>query len=290
MGFPALAQWFRDNQRALPWREDSCSPWGVMVSEVMLQQTPVARVEPLWHEWMARWSTPSDLANASQADAITAWGRLGYPRRAKRLYDAARVITAQHGGKVPQDLELLLALPGIGDYTARAIRTFAFGIPEPIVDTNIRRVIARAVHGLGEAGPVRQRQDREDVDQELGAISPLDQVDFAKALMELGAVVCTARNPQCATCPLSGHCAWQRAGYPPYQGVKNPRQARYEGSDRQARGVFLGELRHSDIDIPRSFLMGLWLDSAQATRALESLIADGLIQASEDGEELRLAP
>ena len=284
MALDALPQWFRAHHRALPWREQQCTPWGVLVSEVMLQQTPVARVEPLWCEWMFRWPEPADLAGATQADAITAWGKLGYPRRAKRLYDSARIIVAQHEGVVPQGLDELLALPGIGDYTARAIRTFAFLIPEPIVDTNIRRVVARAVLGNGEAGPPRARADRDDVTGLLETIDPRDQVDLAKGLMELGAMVCTARTPQCNKCPLLDSCAWATAGYPAFEGKKSPKQARYEGSDRQARGVLLAQLRASDIPIPRGFLLGLWPNDTQATRALTSLIADGLLQVDQDGE------
>jgi len=250
----------------------------------MLQQTPVARVQPLWLEWMSRWPKPADLASATQAEAITAWGKLGYPRRAKRLYESACIIVAQHEGVVPQGLDELLALPGIGDYTARAVRTFAFSIPEPIVDTNIRRVVARAVLGNGEAGPPRTSADRADVSAVLEAIDPHDQVDFAKGLMELGALVCTARTPHCNDCPLLDSCAWAQADYPAFEGKKAPTQARYEGSDRQVRGMFLGELRESDIPIPQIFLLGLWPDKNQATRALTSLITDGLLVADDHGD------
>lgn len=200
-----------------------------------------------------------------------------------RLHQAATAISQNHSGQVPDDLEALLALPGIGDYTARAIRTFAFGIPEPVVDTNVRRVIARAVGGEAEAGPPRTTADRDAV---WGVLSPQSvdvQVQGAKALMELGAVICTARKPHCEQCPLRDACAWRSAGYPAFQGTKAPRQARFEGSDRQVRGIILRELRHSDTPVPESFLDTLWPDSPQYERALESLLRDGLAVREAEG-------
>jgi len=272
----ALTDWFALHQRPLPWREKSCSPWGVMVSEVMLQQTPVARVERVWHEWMNRWPYPADLAHASKADVVTAWGRLGYPRRALRLHAAAVQIEADHGGEVPRGLEDLLDLSCICDYTARAIRTFAFGIPEPVVDTNVRRVVARAHKGNGEAGPPRVRSDREELWGLMSAEDTRTQVQGAKAIMELGATICTARTPRCEECPLAHACAWRDAGYPEYRGARAPTQARFEGSDRQVRGIILRELRHSDTPVPEDFLASLWVNRQQFQRALESLVSDGL--------------
>ena len=283
MDIKALTEWFALHQRPLPWREKSCSAWGVMVSEVMLQQTPVARVEPVWFEWMSRWPSPSDLAQASKAEVVTAWGRLGYPRRALRLHGAAVQIVADHEGKVPQDLDDLLSLPGIGDYTARAIRTFAFGIPEPVVDTNVRRVVARAHKGNGEAGPPRVRSDREELWGVLSAEDNDTQVQGAKAIMELGATICTARTPRCEECPLAPACAWRGAGYPEYAGAKAPTQARFEGSDRQVRGIILRELRHSDTPVPEDFLASLWPDRQQFQRALDSLVSDGLAIRESEG-------
>ena len=283
MDIKALTDWFALHQRPLPWREKSCSPWGVMVSEVMLQQTPVARVEPVWHEWMNRWPYPADLAHASKADVVTAWGRLGYPRRALRLHAAAVQIEADHGGEVPRDLDDLLDLPGIGDYTARAIRTFAFGIPEPVVDINVRRVVARAHKGNGEAGPPRVRSDREELWGLLSAEDTDTQVQGAKAIMELGATICTARTPRCEECPLAHACAWRDAGYPEYRGARAPTQARFEGSDRQVRGIILRELRHSDTPVPEDFLASLWVNRQQFQRALESLVSDGLATREPEG-------
>lgn len=286
MNIQALNEWFTRHHRPLPWRDETCTAWGVMVSEVMLQQTPVARVEPIWQVWMERWPTPENLASSTQADAVIAWGRLGYPRRARRLHQAAISITREHAGLVPSDLDALLALPGIGDYTARAIRTFAFGIPEPVVDTNVRRVMARVSGGQAQAGPPRTRADRDAVWRVLAPEKTRSQTEGAKALMELGAVVCTPRNPSCEACPLRDDCAWRLAGYPTYQGPEGPKQARFEGSDRQVRGIILRELRSSDIPVPRDFLSSLWSDSRQFERALASLVEDALIVLDESGARL----
>jgi A/G-specific adenine glycosylase len=282
-----LNQWFQKHQRPLPWRSPSCSSWGVLVSEVMLQQTPVARVEPVWHAWMHRWPTPADLASSTQADAVAAWGRLGYPRRAMRLHQSAKKLATLHGGVVPKDREALRALPGVGDYTARAVRTFAFGIPEPVVDTNVRRVIARARAGQGEAGPPRVSADRASVWELLEPLDRKSQVDGAKALMELGATICTARAPQCGACPVRDQCRWRSAGYPAYQGQKSSPQPRFEGSDRQVRGIILRELRGSDIPVPIGFLASLWKDKEQRERALESLVKDGLVAFTQEGISLQ---
>jgi A/G-specific adenine glycosylase len=274
-----IAEWFDTQKRDLPWRAPECGAWGVLISEVMLQQTPVARVIPKFLEWTTRWPTPEALAGDSLAEAVKAWDRLGYPRRAKRLHEAARQIVELHGGKVPRDLDALLALPGVGDYTARAVRCFAFGIPEAVVDTNVRRVIARAITGVAEAGPPRTTADRA-VLSDLLAEFPTDEsaCSAAAGLMELGAVICQARKPLCDQCPLAAVCQWRLAGYPAYVGAPAPKQARYEGSDRQVRGVILRELRHSDTPVPEAFLAGLWPDRGQFDRAFASLVSDGLIR------------
>src|SRR2546423_2179533 len=154
-----LIAWFDAHARDLPWRRADAGPWGVLVSEVMLQQTPVSRVEPVWCQWLARWPTPGDLAADPPAEAIRAWGRLGYTRRALRLHECATAMVARHGGAVPSDLADLLALPGIGGYTARAVAAFAFGQRQPVVDTNVRRVVARAVAGEPDSGPATTAAD-----------------------------------------------------------------------------------------------------------------------------------
>jgi A/G-specific adenine glycosylase len=277
----ALVDWFESTKRDLPWRDPRCGAWGVLVSEVMLQQTPVVRVLPQFASWMARWPTPTDLAQDSVAEAVKAWDRLGYPRRAKRLHEAALTITRDHGGEVPIDLDALLALPGIGDYTARAIRTFAFGIPEAIVDTNIRRVVARVVLGDAVAGPARTTLDRTRVSDLLAPMTePKDACVAAAALMELGAVLCTPKNPACAACPMAPSCQWKTAGFPEYEGPLPTKQATYQGSDRQIRGIILRELRHSDTPVRADFLATLWPDKTQFFKTLRSLESDGLIRES----------
>lgn len=276
-----VSAWYRVNARDLPWRRPGTTPWGVLVSEFMLQQTPVARVEPLWHEWMLRWPRPSDLAAAPRADVLRAWGRLGYPRRALRLHEAAQAIAERHGDVVPADVAELEALPGIGAYTARAVAAFGYGRRAPVVDTNVRRVVARAVHGAGDAGPARVRADLADVD----ALLPPDDAGAALvsvALMELGAVVCTARAPRCVTCPLVGTCAWVAAGRPAYAGPRKPVQT-YAGTDRMVRGRLLEVLRGSPDPVERRALDAAWSDAAQRDRCLDSLLVDGLAEQLDDG-------
>lgn len=287
----AIVTWFSTDHRKLPWREKTCTPWGVLVSEVMLQQTPVARVLPVWEEWIARWPTPEACASAPLSEVITVWGRLGYPRRAKRLHEAALVMATTHDGSVPVQLDALLALPGVGDYTARAVRCFAFAIPDPVVDTNVRRVLARLVEGHGEAGPPRAKADLDAGQAALDRVtSVVDKVTLSKGLMELGAMICTARSPQCETCPVASQCEWKSRGYPAYEGPKAPGQRKFEGSDRQVRGLILRELRGSDTPVPTAFLATLTDDSSQFDRAAASLRADGLVQESpENSGHLHLA-
>lgn len=246
----------------------------------MLQQTPVARVLPIWSDWVRRWPTPSATAAASAADVLRAWGKLGYPRRAKRLHECAVAIARDHGDVVPDDVETLLGLPGVGSYTARAVACFAYRQRVPVVDTNVRRVVARVVHGLADAGSPSATRDHADVEALLPAEETAPQ--FSVALMELGATVCTARAPRCGLCPL-GHCAWRHAGYPAAQGPPRRVQA-YAGTDRQVRGRLLDVLRASDFPVTRAELDVAWLtDTAQRDRALFSLLADGLVTQTADG-------
>ncbi|WP_232661580.1 A/G-specific adenine glycosylase [Pseudonocardia sp. TRM90224] len=276
-----VTDWYLANARDLPWRRPGTSPWGVLVSEFMLQQTPVARVEPVWTAWMAQWPTPSALAAASRADVLRAWGKLGYPRRALRLHDAAAAIAERHGDVVPSDVDELEALPGVGSYTARAVAAFGYGKRCPVVDTNVRRVVARAVHGAGDAGPARVKADLADVD---ALLPPSDAAAATKsiALMELGAVVCTARAPQCGRCPVRPECAWHAAGRPAYDGPRKPVQG-FAGTDRQVRGRLLDVLRAAPDPVPRSALDAVWSDAAQRDRCLHSLLVDGLAEQHDDG-------
>ena len=278
----AVNEWFLANRRHLPWRREGFGAWGILVSEIMLQQTPVARVIPRLEQWLERWPTPAALAASPPGDAVRAWERLGYPRRALRLHAAAVAITERHGGEVPSDVDALLALPGIGDYTARAVAAFAFGLRHPVVDTNVRRVIARAVLGQGEAGPPSIRRDLASME----SLLPDNLADaslFNAGMMELGALVCTARSPRCATCPLADVCAWRADGYPAYLGPRAAVQAKFEGSDRQVRGLVLAELRASDIPVTLAEIATLWPDATQLARAIASLEADGLVVADASG-------
>jgi A/G-specific adenine glycosylase len=272
----AVNEWFGRNRRDLPWRADGFPAWGILVSEIMLQQTPVVRVIPKLTEWLDRWPTPASLAAATPGDAVRAWERLGYPRRALSLHAAAVAITERHGGVVPSDLGDLLALPGVGQYTARAVAAFAYGKRHPVVDTNVRRVLARAVDGQGEAGPASTTRDLAAMEAQLPG-SLQDARTFNAAVMELGAVVCTARSPRCEECPIAGRCAWRAAGYPPYDGARRAVQKRYEGSDRQVRGVILGALRAQQTTLPATELVPLWPDALQRARALDGLLNDGLV-------------
>lgn len=275
-----LIDWFDRERRDLPWRHPEVGAWKILVSEYMLQQTPVARVLPIWLDWVARWPTPSATANASAADVLRAWGKLGYPRRAKRLHECARVIAEVYGDVVPDDVDTLLTLPGVGSYTARAIACFAYQQRVPVVDTNVRRVVARAVHGMPDAGPPSATKDLAHVE----ALLPNDETAhrFSAALMELGAMVCTARSPKCGLCPLS-HCAWRTAGYLPAAGPPKRGQS-YAGTDRQVRGRLLDVLRGSQTPVSRAQLDIAWLtDTAQRDRALDSLLVDGLVEQTRDG-------
>ncbi len=281
----AVNEWFVANRRDLPWRAPDFGAWGILVSEIMLQQTPVARVIPRLALWLERWPTPADLAASPPGDAVRAWERLGYPRRALRLHAAAVAITERHGGVVPHDVDELLALPGIGDYTARAVAAFAFGLRHPVVDTNVRRVIARAVLGQALPGPPSTRRDLAAMDALLPPALP-DARHFNAAMMELGAIVCTARSPRCHDCPIADSCRWRAEGYPPYEGPRAAVQASFAGSDRQVRGLIMAELRASDIRVTAQELETVWADAVQRDRALAGLIADGLVVRVAGGYEL----
>ncbi|NJC73877.1 A/G-specific adenine glycosylase [Planosporangium thailandense] len=272
---PAVA-WYDANARDLPWRSPDATPWGVLVSEVMLQQTPVSRVLPAWLDWMARWPTPSDLAADAPGEAIRAWGRLGYPRRALRLHECAVAIVASHGGEVPADVDELLRLPGIGAYTARAVAAFAYRQRHPVVDTNVRRLVARAVAGLPDAGPTTTARDLVAV-ADLLPTEPELAARTSVAFMELGALVCTARSPRCTDCPLVAVCEFRRSGAALPAGPTR-RPQRYAGTDRQVRGLILAVLRTSTGPVPRTAIDVVWPDADQRHRALTGLVADGLVR------------
>nr|WP_246459912.1 A/G-specific adenine glycosylase [Streptomyces himalayensis] len=278
---PPVIAWFEENARDLPWRRSEAGPWGVMVSEFMLQQTPVNRVLPVYEQWMARWPRPADLAEEAPGEAVRAWGRLGYPRRALRLHGAAVAITERHGGDVPTQHAQLLALPGIGEYTAAAVASFAYGQRHAVLDTNVRRVLARAVTGTQYPPNATTAAERKLA----RALLPEDEGTasrWAAASMELGALICTAKNESCVRCPIAAQCAWRLAGKPAHDGA--PRRAQtYAGTDRQVRGRLLAVLREAVAPVPQSVLDRVWDEPVQRARALDGLVADGLVEPLQGG-------
>ncbi|HET9420207.1 MAG TPA: A/G-specific adenine glycosylase [Nocardioides sp.] len=276
-----ILEWYAGHARELPWRGPAVSPWSVMVSEFMLQQTPVARVLPVHEEWLRRWPTPADLAAEPTGEAVRAWGRLGYPRRALRLHAAATAIVERHGGAVPASYDDLLELPGVGDYTAAAIATFAYGRRHVVLDTNVRRVLVRAVSGVEFPGRSPTRAERAVA----ADLLPDDETapTWSIALMELGALVCTASSPRCGACPISAGCAWRAAGYPAYDGPPRPVQA-WAGTDRQCRGRLLGVVRDAEGAVPARRLDAAWADAGQRARCLASLVEDRLLVRTAAGD------
>lgn len=283
-----IVAWYVVHARNLPWRAAHATPWGILVSEVMLQQTPVSRVLGPWHAWLERWPTPAALAAASTGDAVAAWGRLGYPRRALRLHAAATAIAERHGGEVPADLDALRALPGVGDYTAAAVASFAFGQRHVVLDTNVRRVLDRLELGVGLPGPSVTRGERVRAEAWLPE-DAADAATWAVAAMELGALVCTAAAPRCQGCPVSDACAWLAAGRP--EPPENHRRTQaWEGTDRQGRGLVVQALRESS---PRTLAELVvfasrhgWTDDARLPGLVDSLVAEGLVHTVRDGYSL----
>lgn len=275
-----VISWFESEGRDLPWRQPNFTPWGSLVSEFMLQQTPVSRVVPKLEQWLNRWPTPAALAADSAGEAVRAWDKLGYPRRALWLHACAVAIVERFNGEVPSNVDDLLSLPGVGPYTARAVAVFAFGAHEPVVDTNIRRVIARHEKGLADQGAPREKQDLADMD----ALLPHSQLSpvFNQAVMELGALVCTSKNPRCGDCPITNSCAWRLADYPDNSAGTKPKQKKYEGSDRQVRGAILSVLRNSRNPVKRLELDACWSEKTALERALGSLLSDGLVVLTDD--------
>ena len=274
--------WYADHARDLPWRRPEATPWQVMVSEFMLQQTPVERVRGPWQAWVERWPSPAALAAASAGDAVRAWGRLGYPRRALRLHRAAVAITDDFDGQVPADRATLLTLPGIGSYTAAAIASFAFGRREVVLDTNVRRVLARVETGVAFPAASQTVDELERAAAFLPT-APARAARWAVAVMELGALVCVARSPRCDLCPVRDLCAWRAAGYPAWDGPPRRGQS-YAGTDRQCRGALLAVLRSHDGPVPPAELVPAWPDPDQRVRCLDSLVQDGLAVTTAEGE------
>lgn len=276
---PGLVGWYAGAARELPWRKPGTSPYAVLVSEVMLQQTPVARVVPAYDAWLARWPTAADLAAAASGDAVRMWGRLGYPRRALRLHAAATEVVHRFGGELPTTVPELLSLPGVGDYTARAVAAFALRQRHAVVDTNVRRVVARVVEGVADAAVTKR-----DLALVEALLPPADEdaAVASVALMELGALVCTARAPRCRACPITDSCRWLALGAPSLDDpVKRPQG--YAGTDRQVRGRLLAVLRDSPEPVVANLLAQVWEEPVQRARALDSLVSDGLVDALPDG-------
>jgi len=264
-----ITSWFIENKRDLPWR--NTTPWGVMVSEFMLQQTPVVRVLPKWREWMLRWPTPADLAHAPVAEVITAWGRLGYPRRALRLHESAKVIARDFNNEVPQGEEILRTLPGVGEYTAAAVAAFAYEGKTLVLDINIRRLLARALDGV--ESPTSAPTKSEKTAREILIPSKGAHI-WAAATMELGALICTSRRPICDQCPVMSRCSWRAAGYPKSE-IKKKTQT-WHGTNRQCRGTIVQALRDNS-SLTEKEIKKLWHEDSQVEKALMTLLEDGLI-------------
>ncbi len=275
----AVQRWFEGNGRALPWRGEGVTPWGVLVSEMMLHQTPVARVVEPWQRWMALWPTPASLAAAPTADLLRMWGNLGYPRRALRLQQAARSIVDEHEGVVPDSEQDLLALPGIGSYTAAAIMAFAHGRRSLVLDTNVRRVLARHVDGSESAPRTQTRAERASACASV-PVGDREASAWSAAVMELGALICTARNPACGACPVADSCAWLAAGRPVSTKPRRAGQA-WAGTDRQCRGRIMAALRGAESTLDVASVT--WPDEEQRLRCAQSLVSDGLAVAVGEG-------
>lgn len=280
-----VLDWYRLHRRDLPWRAASTTPWQVLVSEVMLAQTPVARVTPVFLDWVERWPDAAALAAASPAEVIRAWGRLGYPRRALRLHEAAAIVDREHGGQPPCDLGALRALPGVGEYTAAAVLAFAYDQRIAVLDTNVRRVLSRVLDGDERPPATMTNPER----ARAAALLPNNAVEAAQwsvAVMELGALVCSAASPRCQACPVSAGCAWRALGHP--SAAAPPRRQAWHGTDRQCRGQLMARFRACNEPVPGAALRELWADDAQRERCLDSLIDDRLVDIV--GHELYALP
>ena len=289
-----LPHWFAAHQRNLPMRAQGVSDWGTLVFEIMSQQTPISRVQPIWLEWMERWPTPADLATASSADIIVAWANLGYPSRALRLKACAAAIVEKHDGEVPLTMKELTLLPGVGTYTASALLAFRHGIRVPVLDTNVRRVLVRFLDGR-EFPPHTTPSKAETMRAE--ALLPEDghrAAEVSLSLMEFGALVCTQLSPSCDECTISNNCAWALAGFP--KNEKRPTPQPYVGTDRQARGRIMKALRTAHFEGTDGLTKRRVLDVAridggdryQPTRVYRALLKDGMIVYNEDTKRVTL--
>lgn len=263
----ALLAWADRERRDLPWRRTR-DPWAILVSELMLQQTQVPRVVPKFAVFMARFPTPTVCAAAPRSEVVEAWAGLGYNRRAVNLHRAAAQVAELHGGAMPDQLEDLLALPGVGPYTARAVLVFAYERDIGVVDTNVARILAR---WSGRTMSARELQALADDLVPAGSAWLWNQ-----ALFDLGASVCRARTPECARCCVRELCCWRgEVGVDP--AVPPTRQSRFDGSDRQGRGRLVDALRHGPVTGDElAAAMGWPADPERAARVADTVIADGL--------------
>jgi A/G-specific adenine glycosylase len=264
-----ILEWGAQHRRDLPWRHTR-DPWKILVSEVMLQQTQVDRVVPHYERFVEAYPTPAACAMSGSADVVRRWSGLGYNRRALNLHRAATSIVEGHDGRVPSDDAALRALPGVGVYTARAVRSFGFGEDVAAVDTNGVRVLARAVAGSRLTGTAAfVLGDR--------LVPKAGSWEFNQSMFDLGATVCTAR-PDCGLCPLRRQCAWRRGGgEDPWRASPAARpQSAFSGSDRQGRGRLLESLRCGDVPAGEIARACGWPDDvARAERVAAALVEEG---------------
>jgi A/G-specific adenine glycosylase len=272
----ALLAWGERVRRELPWRATR-DPWAILVAELMLQQTQVSRVLTRYPSFLARFPDPASCAAAPPAAVVQAWEGLGYNRRAVNLHRAATAIVDEHGGAVPADLPALVALPGVGPYTARAVLAFAFERDLGVLDTNAARFLARAVAGERLRPAAAQRLADEQVPRGAGWA-------WNQAVLDLGATVCVKRAPRCDVCPIREHCTWRLAGYPapdPAEGSAgtSSRQPTFAGSDRQGRGRLVQALRTGPLEVTRIADAAGWPDDPErARRVADGLVGDGLAE------------
>jgi A/G-specific adenine glycosylase len=278
-GREALRGWYAPRRGAYPWRETR-DPYAIWVSEVMLQQTQAARVVPAYRSFLRRFPTVRSLAAAPRRDVVTEWAGLGYNRRAVRLSEAARAIDTAHDGRIPRTKDELLELPGVGPYTAAAVASMGFGEPVAVVDTNVRRVVARVHLGIeGHEVPSKETSRLADawLDRE-------DPATWNQAVMDLGREVCRPK-PHCEVCPLAGVCRFRLSGAIARRGPK--RQGPFEGSTRQVRGAVVSTLRSHPWRTPARLASESGFPIDRVDAAVETLVADGLVEIR--GGRIRLA-
>jgi A/G-specific adenine glycosylase len=275
----ALLAWGDEHRRDLPWRATR-DPWAILVAEVMLQQTQVPRVVPRWEAFLEEWPTPSACAAAPLSEVLERWQGLGYPRRARNLWLAAQRCVELHDGAMPTSLDDLLALPGVGPYTARAVLAFALEQPVGVVDTNIARVLARVA---GERLTPKRAQASADA-----WVDPERPWAWNQTLMDVGARFCRPASPGCDGCPLAPWCAWHRDGRPdpdPAVGTAGAsgRQGRFAGSDREGRGRLMAAMGRGPVAVDSVADVAGWPDDPErAARVAADLVAEGLATRVDD--------